>query len=245
MPPISLTKLLPKLAIKYLKRKVLITSTEYKKLEDEAKALAYTVSGVTKMDILLDTRDALEKVMGEGGTLDSFKKQLSDIMTKKGWAGISPRRAETVFRTNISTADSVGFYAQTIKKKKSFPYWEYQALDDSRTRFAHFLNDGKIYPINHPFWDIWYPPNGFNCRCGVRPVHKYEVEADNLRIEDKDPTGKRLTVFNPVTGKNETIIMSPDVGFAVNPAKVAYKPDLEKYPRELVEAFKKYANNVK
>ena len=31
---------------------------------------------------------------------------------------------------------------------------------------AHRALDGKCFPVDHPFWHTWFPPNGHRCRCG-------------------------------------------------------------------------------
>ena len=46
---------------------------------------------------------------------------------------------------------------------------EYTTAKDDRVRDSHAKLDGVIRPINDEFWDTYYPPNGWRCRCSVRP----------------------------------------------------------------------------
>jgi hypothetical protein len=70
-------------------------------------------------------------------------------MVAKGWGGLSPWHADTVFRTNVQSAYSVGEYRQFTKHQERFPAWEYQATDDSRVRLAHFSRMKFIRWITH------------------------------------------------------------------------------------------------
>lgn len=45
---------------------------------------------------------------------------------------------------------------------------EYMTVGDGRVREAHRELEGTILPVDAPFWKLYYPPNGWNCRCFVR-----------------------------------------------------------------------------
>ena len=42
---------------------------------------------------------------------------------------------------------------------------KYSTAHDSRVRPEHRALDGICKPIGDPFWDTYFPPNGWNCRC--------------------------------------------------------------------------------
>jgi len=81
---------------------------------------------------------------------------------------------------------------------------------------------GKIFPADHPFWDIWFPPNGFRCRCGVDSVSAAELKTNGWQVEEKDPTNTLFEPTDPVTGvKLPARQLLPDPGWNYNPGKVA------------------------
>jgi SPP1 gp7 family putative phage head morphogenesis protein len=66
---------------------------------------------------------------------------------------------------NLAVAGS-----QMASKWASFPdncMLKYSTAGDGRVRDSHAALDGVTRPRTDSFWDTWYPPNGFNCRCNV------------------------------------------------------------------------------
>jgi len=51
-----------------------------------------------------------------------------------------------------------------------FPNLEYRTVGDALVRPEHEELNGIIRPINDPFWDEYYPPNDWGCRCRARPT---------------------------------------------------------------------------
>lgn len=229
-PGIDLEPLPFEEAIEFFTGRIPMTSAEYLALEESVRAQAFMISRVASADIIIDIKSAVEAAIDQGETLRDFQARLSDIVSARGWEGLTPWHAETVFRNNIQTAYSVGRHDQMMDMSDSF-YGEYDAVNDLATRPAHAALDGKIFPLDDPFWDTWWPPNGHRCRCSVNPVHKDVVEEEGLKVETEDPTGGLIEPVDPKTGsKMPARPLIPDPGWDHNPAKTDWKPDLEKYP---------------
>ncbi len=142
------------------------------------------------------------------------------------------------------------------------PYWQYWAVEDSRTRPEHRKLNGKVFRYDDPFWKSFYPPNGFNCRCKVIALSERDLERMGLKVESSEgmlfteyrlvseKTGEMrpVTVYknpdmrDPATGK--IIKISPDVGWSYNPGETSWEPDLSKYPEDLVRQYKKETLNA-
>lgn len=224
-------------AIAFFADKIPISVSEFYALAESIRARAFTVARVTSMDVIMDIFDAVSSAIDAGETLGDFQGRLDNIMAASGWEGLTPWHAETVFRNNIQTAYSVGRWDQMQDSADRF-YGEYDAVDDSHTRPTHAALDGKIYPLDHPFWDTWWPPNGHRCRCGVNPVHKYVVEEEGLKVETDDPTNTLIEPKDPRTGmKLPARPLVPDEGWDTHPGKVSWEPDLSKYPEGLRRQF--------
>ena len=214
---IDLQPLPMKEAQEFWKEKVPMAPGSYAKLSDEAKTRAFAVSGIAKGDELASMMQSIQRSLDNGTPFADFKKDVDATAQKRGW---QDWRLDNIFRTNIQTAYNVGRYKQMQDVKASRPYWQYSAVNDKRTRPAHAALNGKVFPADHPFWNTWYPPNGFRCRCGVVTLSKQNIQEEKMPVEKDDPTGKLIEPVDPVTGnKMPARLLMPDPGFAYNPGK--------------------------
>ncbi len=206
-----------KQAKKFWADKVKLTSNEYKQLSDQAKARAFAVSGVAKTDEIETLFHSIQRAIDGGATFADFKKDCSAIAEKRGWDSF---RLETIFRTNVQTAYMAGRYGQVQKTAGRRPYGKYSAVADPRTRPTHNALNQKVYRLGHPFWDTWWRPNGFRCRCDVITLSERQVKARGLTVETTDITGGLIEPVDPKTGhKMPARPLIPDNGFGQNPAK--------------------------
>ncbi len=58
--------------------------------------------------------------------------------------------------------------AQWLRYQESgATFLRYNTVGDDRVRDEHVLLDRIMKSIDDKFWDTWYPPNGWGCRCDV------------------------------------------------------------------------------
>ncbi len=221
-------------AVHYFRERVPVTASQFYRIAEKYRGLAFTVSGYTSAQVLKRFYDELLRAVEEGETLEGFRRRMNDFLEEKGYEGITPFQADNIFRTNTQTAFQVGHYEQMTKPGvlKLRPYWQYDAVNDSHTRPSHLAMDGRVFPADSPVWDTWYPPNGFRCRCTVRSLSKRQVEQMGLTVEEKPPNRAELP-----DGRFTHLL--PDLHFGTNPAKVRYQPDLKGYPEPLANAYRR------
>lgn len=195
----------PEEAIKLLESKGLVVSESWRDLWKAAHARAFTVARTAGFDVLGDIRTALNDTLEKGETLESFQKQLTPILQRKGWWGKaidpetgeilktyegttrpveygSPRRLKLIFEQNAQTAFMAGRYKEMMDAVDTHPYWQYVAVLDSRTRPAHRALHGRIFRYDDPVWAVAYPPNGWRCRCRPRPMTASRIKREGLAI---------------------------------------------------------------
>lgn len=167
-------------AIEYFRRKgIELSPDSWRDVWQQANARAFTVARVTAMDVLVDIRGEMGKAVDGGISLGQFKKDLRETLEKKGWFApkgeraivelpdgttrkmLTPWRLDTIYRTNLQTAYSNGRHKQ-MRESVTRVFWQYAAIMDAATRTDHAAHNGKVYHRDHPFWNQWYPPNGFN-----------------------------------------------------------------------------------
>ena len=181
----------PERAIEYFRSKGYILTGPWWELWQEQHALAFTVARVAKLDVLEDIRTALDTALSEGQTFRQFAGGgLVDTLRRKGWWGRtkegvqigSYRRLKTIFRTNMATARAASRYQAMSDNVIDRPYWMYDAMDDSRTRPTHAALDNRVFRHDDPFWQTFFPPNGWGCRCRVRAFTLGEVSERGLKV---------------------------------------------------------------
>lgn len=247
----------PEDAIKHFTSKGNAPSWNWYEVYQEAHAKYFTVAKVMKIDILLDIRQMVQKSLDEGIAFHQFQKELKPKLREKGWWGKdeetgaqlgSPYRLKVIFENNLNTAYSAGRYKQMIDNKDSRPFWQYFTMDDGRVRASHARLEGKVFKWDDEFWNYFYPPNGWGCRCKVMALSDEEMKREGIAEEI---TGKRIRTEDRPVSKNSDIEKPVAVytdpktglktetapGWSYNPGKSAWSPGLEKYPNDLRQIF--------
>lgn len=139
-------------AVDYFKERVPVTAEQFYQIAEEYRALAFTVSGYTKAQILKRFYDELLAALEDGNTLTEFRSNMNEFLESEGYEGLDPLQADNIFRTNIQTAYNVGHYEQMTDPgvKRLRPYWQYDAVNDAHTRPSHLLMDGQGIPGGLP-----------------------------------------------------------------------------------------------
>jgi SPP1 gp7 family putative phage head morphogenesis protein len=243
----------PEDAIAYFERKGLKVSWDWKEVWRHANAQSFTVAKVTRLDVLSDIYTALADDLKNGGSFPAFLDKLQPILMAKGWWGKreqtnrmtgevrtvtygTPWRLETIYETNLQSAYMAGRYQGMMAGKQHAPWWEYAAIMDSRTRPQHAALNGMVFRYDDPFWQTWYPPNGFRCRCRVIPRTDIERERGDFvtssgegrmvltqqtvkRADGKIEKVQVMGYKQPVTDR----VLTPDMGFDYDPGAAASK----------------------
>lgn len=229
----------PEKAIEYFVGKGLKPTWNWYEMLNAEHDVAFTVAKMMDTDLLATVRAELDKAISQGLTLADFKKNLVPTLQAKGWWGkkdiIDPAtgmvqtiqlgsasRLETIFRTNMQSAYAAGHWQAIMDGANEMPYLLYDAVDDSKTRAEHAQMDGTVLPVDHQFWQTNYPPNGWNCRCGVIQLSAEDLEDYGLSVsKGKFNQTKKWT--NPSTGELFKIPFGTDPGFAHNPGMALYE----------------------
>ncbi|HOX23872.1 MAG TPA: phage minor head protein, partial [Elusimicrobiales bacterium] len=190
----------PEEAINYFKAKGYAIAFDWHTVWQEAHAKSFTVAKAMNLDVLADIRGAVQEAIEKGQTLSEFRKGLEPTLQAKGWWGKqqmldpltgkerpvqlgSPRRLETIYRTNMDTAYSAGRHRDFMESVDSHPFWQMVAVRDSASRPTHRALHGKIFHWDDPFWQTHWPPYAWFCRCRVRKLTAAQVRAKGLNVE--------------------------------------------------------------
>ncbi len=205
---------------------------------------SFTVAKAMRLDILRDIRGAVDEAIAKGETFATFQARLEPLLVKKGWWGrqkiVDPatgkvrtvqlgslHRLKTIFDTNLRTSYAHGRWQRIQRLKDRMPYLRYVAVHDNRTRDQHRAWHGIVLPVDHPFWETHFPPNGWRCRCTVQQMDKDDLKRFNLKVSP-DPKVRTRPWRNRRTGKVEHVPVGIAPGFAHNVGTVDLAADAQK-----------------
>ena len=239
----AIFKMQPENAIAYLKQKRVDVSWDWQDMLDDAHVAAFTVAKTAGMDVANDIYQAVVKAAETGQTLRDFQRELAPILQSKGWWGRQERaypetgeifnvqlgssyRLKTIYLTNLQSAYMAGRYAEMVAAKTTHPYWQYVAINDSKTRESHRKLHGRVYAAADPVWGTIYPPLGYRCRCRVHPLSREhgenqvlpspKLEAITVDIGANKSTGEQRYAQRTGFRLPDGTFAAPDAGFNAN-----------------------------
>ena len=243
----------PAEAIAYFKAKGLKVTFDWRDMIGAEHASAFTVAKMADLDLLADVQASLDDAIAQGLSYQTWADTITPLLQQKGWWGRqavtdpltgetivaqlgSPGRLKTIFRTNVQSAYAAGQWDQIQAQKDVAEYLMYDAVDDHRTRPQHAAWDGTVLPVDHDWWTTHYPPNGWNCRCGVIQLAAEDLDDLGLTPIAKAPAGGTSNWTNPRTGKVEKVEKGLDPGWNSNPG-ATHLAQLQKLAGEKIKAL--------
>ena len=194
----------------------------------------YIFSG---MKTFHELNEAFPSLLDENGNRKSFERFLNDV-----------RKIDSTYNSNYLRAEYnfVQASAEMAAKWERFAedgdryYLQYRTAHDGNVRPTHAALHSVTLPISDPFWEEYYPPNGWNCRCTAIQVRKSKYpatphdEAMALGEEALQRDTKGLFRFNSGIERKTvpdynpyTIRKCKDCDIAKGKLKLAFVPDNE------------------
>jgi SPP1 gp7 family putative phage head morphogenesis protein len=104
----------------------------------------------------------------------------------------------------IAGSQMAAKWQQIQNNKEDLPLLTYVTVGDDRVRLEHRLLEGVTRPVDDAFWFIYFPPNGFRCRCiaqqladGEATLLKDIVYPEKMPDMFKYNVGKSGVIFPP------------------------------------------------
>ena len=208
-------------AVQFARSRKVLLPAEYYSLDLTSRQYASTVSYLAGLDQIESVLSSAYKVLESGGTFADFQKLVDESGIK-----LSEAHLDNVFRTNIQNAYARGKWSHQQQNKDKRPYLEYMAINDSRVRPSHLALDGVIRHIDDPFWQKYYVPNGFRCRCTTTAITEKQAIRKGITPDDDLPD------------------VQPDTGWSFQPSKYDNHPDVILKSRQEREASNRVASDA-
>ena len=148
--------------------------------------------------------EAFPSLMDENGVRKPFERFLNDVRKIDETYNRHYLRAEYEFAA--ASAEMAAKWERFMEDGDRYNL-QYRTVGDDRVRPEHAALDGITLPPSDEFWESYYPPNGWRCRCTVVQVRKKKFpatphdEAMALGEAALERDTKGMFRFNP--GKQE------------------------------------------
>lgn len=154
-----------------------------------------------------ELNEAFPSLIDEEGRRKSFERFLNDVRKVDETYNGNYLRSEYNF---VHASAAMAAKWEQFQEDGDRYYLQYRTAGDDRVRAEHAALEGVTLPIDDPFWEEYYPPNGWNCRCTVVQVRKSKQpatdHAEAMRLGEL-ATGKdtrQMFHFNP--GKQQKAV---------------------------------------
>ena len=105
-------------------------------------------------------------LVDDSGKIRNWQDFKKAVLSKNKAYNLRYLQAE--YQTAKASAQMARKWNEAQAVKHLYPNLKYMTAHDERVREDHAKLDGIVRPIDDPFWDTHYPPNGWRCRCSVR-----------------------------------------------------------------------------
>lgn len=191
----------------------------------------YVFSGIKTFHEL---NEAFPSLLDEEGNRKPFNQFLNDVQKVYDAYNVQ------YLRTEYNFAQASALMAARWKKfeQDGDRYnLQYRTMYDKRVRRTHRMLHNITLPITSPFWDKYFPPNNFGCRCSAVQVRKGkypvsdEQEAMNLGSQATAGKYQEMFMFNP--GKRMTTFPAYN-GYTLRKCNQCdYRPDKMKLAADI------------
>jgi uncharacterized protein with gpF-like domain len=228
----------------------------------EEHAHAFTVAKATETELLGAFRQSLDTAIADGQSFENWKTGIRSELSRIGWGtarmvsdpdGIDPprmvdftsdRRLKTIFWSNMRSARAAGQWSRIQRTKAALPYLLYVRTAAADPREEHLAWAGTVLPVDDPWWDTHFPPNGWGCKCAARQVSRFEarrlvgdgemtVDGETVPVSDTRPATKPTPVRNRRTGEITDVPDGIDPGWHTNPGKARARTLVNRLVEEL------------
>jgi SPP1 gp7 family putative phage head morphogenesis protein len=220
----------------YQRRGLLQPSYSWADVWGEEHAAAFAIAGVLQTDVLQRVHDVMTRAIATGRNLADVAPEIRSALVSAGlWGDVEitdpvtgetrvarfdDRRLKLIYDANMRTAHAAGQYQQQLRNRSRRPLLMYLTMGDEHVRPLHASWHGVTLPIDHPWWQTHYAPNGWRCRCRVVAVS--EAEAEEYRqigvpVRREAPDIVRIPHINHRTGEVRQIPAGIDPGWEHHP----------------------------
>jgi hypothetical protein len=172
-------------AARILRKKSILLSSDFAKLDRETKKRAFTVTEQVSFDAIRDMRNALAKAKADGIEYSEFVKTVGPKLHAQ-W-GVDSPQLKTIFVNNVQQAANQAIVARLNRQRGKYPYWTLDIVNDEVTSATcgYFVTFPVVLPAGHPWFAANAPMRHHRCRTTLRGLTA--AEARKIGISKTPP----------------------------------------------------------
>ena len=169
------------------------------KMRERLTRSNYIFSGIKTFHEL---NEAFPSMLDENGNKKPFERFLNDVRKINDTYNANYLHAEYNF---VQASATMAAKWELFSEDGDRYNLQYRTAKDDKVRPEHAALDGVTLPMSDSFWETYYPPNGWNCRCTVVQVRKQKYpateHAEAMSRGEEAMNGERYNIFRFNSGK--------------------------------------------
>lgn len=169
------------------------------KMRERLTRSNYIFSGIKTFHEL---NEAFPSMVDENGNKKPFERFLNDVRKINDTYNANYLHAEYNF---VQASATMAAKWEQFSEDGDRYNLQYRTAKDDKVRPEHAALDGVTLPMSDSFWETYYPPNGWNCRCTVVQVRKQKYPAtehsEAMSRGEEAMNGERYNIFRFNSGK--------------------------------------------
>lgn len=156
----------------------------------------FAFSSAKNLSQLQEMRNELIDENGKVRSFNDFVEAVAPIHEQ-----YNKNHLQAEYNHTVAASQLASTWLNIEADKELFPFLQYNTVGDDRVRTTHRTLDGKVVAVDDTFWQTYYPPNDWNCRCDVTQLTE-DQGADKAVAGDTIDTDDviRSDYFNKNTG---------------------------------------------
>jgi SPP1 gp7 family putative phage head morphogenesis protein len=169
------------------------------KMRERLTRSNYIFSGIKTFHEL---NEAFPSMLDENGNKKPFERFLNDVQKINDTYNANYLHAEYNF---VQASATMAAKWEQFSEDGDRYNLQYRTAKDDKVRPEHAALDGVTLPMSDSFWETYFPPNGWNCRCSVVQVRKQKYpateHAEAMSRGEEAMNGERYNIFRFNSGK--------------------------------------------
>lgn len=169
------------------------------KMRERLTRSNYIFSGIKTFHEL---NEAFPSMLDENGNKKPFERFLNDVRKINDTYNANYLHAEYNF---VQASATMAAKWEQFSEDGDRYNLQYHTAKDDKVRPEHAALDGVTLPMSDSFWETYFPPNGWNCRCSVVQERKQKYpateHAEAMSRGEEAMNGERYNIFRFNSGK--------------------------------------------